>query len=888
MVISREEPLWCNDERRNAVLRAPGHPLNGVDFVEYRFDPLALPSRRHRLEVTFLKPPPAGLIGTPAAFRLEGGVRIVGIQILDVAGDPDPNRLVVFASQAGDLSLYILRVLNPAIDAERSEAAFSFRAGCAADFDCRPRSDCEPGVTAEPALDYLAKDYQSFRRLLLDLLPQLNPDWTERSPADLGVTLVELFAYVGDYLSYFQDAAATEAFFDTCRDRVSATRHARLIDYRVHNGRNAATFVRFEGVAGAAGTVPAGTRLLTRIVTPLRGETAPPGVVIAPGTADFDGDLALSDVTVFETAVPVAVNSDHNLLHIHSWGDAACCLAAGAREAWLFGLRPAGADQLAFRPALRIGDYLLLEEVLGARTGIEADADIRHRQVVRIELTEDTADLAYRDRLVGGVLTPATGGDPRLPLQNVRWRQADALAFPLCLSAEHPETGELIAQIAVARGNVTPADHGRTVVRAWHDPPQPGDMLPRLNLGTGRAPPEPATIRWPIPMQSFGEGPLTYQAMPRDPVFAPDGRLTTGRHDLDIPPSAAMPAAVVEFTYEGGETEIWNPVPSLLDSGVYDPHFVAETDANGLARLRFGDDQYGRRPGEPIAVQARYRIGNGRSGNIGAETLLHVVTPEAADLTDPANPDGGPLPFPGIAGIYQPLPARGGADPQAIEEIRQLAPEAFRAETFRAVTEPDYEAATIKQPGVAAAKASFNWTGSWHTVFVAIHPLDPDDLDPLPGGGAVLKPGFADRLSAALVRYKLAGYDLVVRAATYVPIELDIQICVARGHFRGDVLEVATAALSNRRLTGGVLGFFHPSRFRFGSPVYASRIYEALHAIDGVDSATIRVFKRYWDQPNGELERGVIPMGPFEIARLDNDRNQPEFGVLRLTAVGGL
>ena len=46
--------------------------------------------------------------------------------------------------------------------------------------------------------------------------------------------------------------------------------------------------------------------------------------------------------------------------------------------------------------------------------------------------------------------------------------------------------------------------------------------------------------------------------------------------------------------------------------------------------------------------------------------------------------------------------------------------------------------------------------------------------------------------------------------------------------------------------------------------------------------------KRYWDLPNGELERGLVPMGPNEVARLDNNRNQPEFGVLRLSAVGGL
>ena len=36
---------------------------------------------------------------------------------------------------------------------------------------------------------------------------------------DLGITLVELLAYVGDHLSYYQDAVATEAYLDTARQR---------------------------------------------------------------------------------------------------------------------------------------------------------------------------------------------------------------------------------------------------------------------------------------------------------------------------------------------------------------------------------------------------------------------------------------------------------------------------------------------------------------------------------------------------------------------------------------------------------------------------------------------------------------------------------------------
>lgn len=879
-MISREEPLWCDDERRNAVLEAPLHPLNGVDFVEYRRDPLALPARRHRVEVKFLKPPPASLTGAPEAFAIEGGIRIVGIVTLAVEIDPtDPARLIVFVDREGDFSTYWLHVTDPVIDAERSEAAFSFKAGCPTLFDCRPRHDCEPPAFVEPSLDYLAKDYQSFRRLMMDLAPQLNPDFDERNAADLTVTLIELFAYVGDYLSYFQDAAVTEAFFDTCRERISAARHARLIDYAMHNGRNAHAFIQFDGVQGVNGIVLSGTKLSTRIVNPLRGQPAAPGLVIAPGLADFDADPALVDATIFETAAPVRLIASRNQLRIHDWGDTACCLAKGAREAWLYATEAQGADLVATRPDFEPGEYLLLEEVLGSRTGIAADADPRNRQVVRIELAEPTTDPVFRDRLVGAVLTPAGAADTKLPLLHVRWREIDATTMPFCLSFEHPQTKQIIPQVTVARGNVTPIDHGRTVVRNWPNPLSPQTELPGLEAGQGR---------WPIDVQPLSDGPLTFAAMPADPVFAPDGRLASGRHDLAVPAESAMPAIVVRYGWPSLDDEIFRPVRTLIGSDAYDAHFVAEMDNRGIAKLRFGDDQYGRRPAGPDAALARYRIGNGRAGNIGHGALVHVVTPEAADLVDPANPGGAALPFPAIAAMRQPLPARDGADPQSIEEVRQLAPEAFRAITFRAVTEADYEAAALGLPGVAAAKARFVWTGSWHTVFVSIHPIDPRLLERLPGGGALLEQGFAERISAALNRLRLAGYDLEVRAAVYVPIELEIQLCIARGHFRGDVIEAAAEALSNRRLQGGRLGFFHPENFRFGEGVYSSQIYAVLQAIDGVESVRIDVMKRYWALPNGELQRGVVPMGPDEVARLDNDRSQPEFGVLRFTAVGGL
>ena len=47
---------------------------------------------------------------------------------------------------------------------------------------------------------------------MLRLAQQRLPEWTDRSPADLGMLLVDLFAYMGDIVVYYQDRIASEMF----------------------------------------------------------------------------------------------------------------------------------------------------------------------------------------------------------------------------------------------------------------------------------------------------------------------------------------------------------------------------------------------------------------------------------------------------------------------------------------------------------------------------------------------------------------------------------------------------------------------------------------------------------------------------------------------------
>ena len=109
---------------------------------------------------------------------------------------------------------------------------FSFKAGCPSDLDCQPPPPlCPPLAGDAPPIDYLAKDFLSFRQALLDFSALRYPHWQERSEADFGVMFLEALSALADDLSYTQDRVAAEATLITATQRRSVVRHARLVDY---------------------------------------------------------------------------------------------------------------------------------------------------------------------------------------------------------------------------------------------------------------------------------------------------------------------------------------------------------------------------------------------------------------------------------------------------------------------------------------------------------------------------------------------------------------------------------------------------------------------------------------------------------------------------------
>ncbi len=1094
----------CNENRKAAVLGNPA--LNGIDYLEV-LDSGAPPGvpRQQTLFIHCLNPLSPAMTFSPSPTGSSAVVNVLiegGESITNVAVDwiieasaidntqpadvqallpvvnalPDKaNVLVVRTHEAGDFSTYCLRLVNSAAQAEQdpfevtavmtgfdpqlAAVDFSFKVECGPDFDCKPETECITPAELPPPINYLAKDYGSFRTTTLDRLNQLLPGWGgSATEADLGVALAELIAYVGDSLSYQQDAVATEAYLETARRRVSLRRHALLVDYRVHDGCNARAWIQLV-LSGNPGEVVFLDRTVTRFYT------FAPGMPASLKVGDGNEEAALlSGVQVFEPMHDAVLYPEHNQMSFYTWGDNNCCLPKGATEASLSG---------AF-PHLVAGDVLIFEEVKGPQTGFAADADLRHRCAVRLTQVAILTDPLFKDG----------GGNP-LQVTEIQWSEDDALPFPVCISSTFLDASndpQNVTDVSVVYGNVVLADHGLS----FTDRPLGEVPAPRLTYPANPAadrcdpvPPTPLPVRFRpqvpdspltqavplaiVPLAGvgnpvtpavvrFGSGPIDLpdsngfpclslmttnpagwpqyfgvrvnansvhpanidlavvynppggaagihaqtiveqfgdlSLNPADPNYvvnlvnsiskfivvpasytppagplagfpaAPSMLANTGSidlFDLSSPPkpylvleannpeawpqlfgvlaqvnaqnpaqfdllavydpaagglgvalpvtveifagltiadaaslidpesdlisiesfaqapdanlsaaalispdaNAAVPSITLAGTLEAITTG-WNPMQDLLESAESDPVFVVEVESDDTATLRFGDNVNGRTPESGTAFTAAYRIGNGTAGNVGADSLIY----KAADAR--------------IEKCRNPIAACGGVDPETGDQIRRRAPQAFLTQE-RAVTMADYAAMTELNHQVERASASLRWTGSWYTVFDAVEPV----------GGGMLGAVLSRSVKSGLERYRLAGQDLEIDSPQYVSLEITLAVCVDPDYFASDVQRALLQVLSNRVLSNGQKGLFHPDNFGFGQTVYLSPLYAAARAIAGVTAVTATTFQPQGLPTNQFLDAGEMKLGALQIARLDNDRNFPDHGQLTLVMEGG-
>ena len=834
-------PHLLLDDDKYKILECLGVP-NGIKSVE-----VTLTANKAQLDVQFfnrnslqkifdddddaVNPKPAKLIfPITGGHRLPAGPAAGQVQVTQLNPDIANARLTLTIEPIGDYSTYQLGVdliAYPNFDPVFSEIPFKFRPGC---FNTNCAPEWEPGEPRRPApvIDYLAKDYDSFRHTMMAAMMERVPGWEATSEADLDQVLIDLFSAAADELSDYQDRVMNEAYLATARKRVSLARHARLMDYHIHQGSQASTWVALE---------------LTMVPAPAANER----LWLKSNYRFWAGGGKESDpsAVVFVARDEQLVHPLANRFGLYTWSDTAPALEAGSTSADL-SLTNATADQPT---AERVRDlvrdrtisHLLIQEYLNPATGRVNGRDPRKRQLLRLipGASGDHAATALFDPLTGEWLV------------RVHWREEDRLQSNYCFTVECPERVE---NVSFFHGNLVRVSHGR---------PTASPVLfkaPDAVLASADEFHYELTRWGAVCRLPKTKSPLAYRSTP------PGG---------DIPPLSTLSVTVTP-----GGADPWDEVPNLIHSDVSDEngdHFVVETDENGLSLIRFGNGTNGMKLPEGAVVTCDFQFGDGLPGNIGLDKLVNSVKGVPALVSRIANGPKTTLSAAqaSVLDSWNPFDVLDGRAPEPAAEIIRRVPEAYRARQLRAVTLKDYVNRAQEVAGVSRAAASYAWTGSWRTVRLTIDPA----------GTTVLGDDLRRDVARYLEAVRLIGEDLEIRPPLFVPLEIHIAVCAAPDFWPEDLRFILEQEFSAGYTPDGRKGFFHPDLWTFGRPLHASQLSGRIQQVEGVEHVISVTLKR-WNETASPVQ-SITKLRHNEIIRVANDPDHLELGFIFFEVRGG-
>lgn len=660
-----------------------------------------------------------------------------------------------------------------------------------------------PG-NALAGLNYLVRDFNEFRGLLLDRISTFDPGWSDRNVADLGVMLTEVLAYLADDLAYYQDAVATEAYLTTARRRKSVHRHVRLLDYWLDDGAGARVWVRF--AAAASVRIPAGTALLAAVGGP---------ALVQAGTYE-DTQLRKRSDLVFETMDELVVEPGLARIRI---------VDRSGRQGYVI---PAGATEIEVEDvALGLLD-VVESDARAARDG-RTLSSLEPGYVLLFESRSDLELPAHPVRIIGRKVT-SSGATPTVVL---RWDHRDAPKQPLPVS--RVIDGILERELTVMAGNVTLADFGES--QLWQ---LPANVDPALSY----RPSLPVAI---VPLALRDLATTTPAAVAIDPpaaVVRPAIRLSELRDARALRGEATLERAIrIEDPSGFDVVATWTPVPDLLLSAGFSRTFVVESEAIG-STLRFGDGTFGRPPAIGAAFLARARVGDPSRSDVGVGAISTVVAPRPAAGEQPLF-DGWAL---ARLTVDNPVAAVGGRAPELIATAKRAAP-ALANCINAALTLADYRALATRIAGVADVATVQRWTGSWMTTFVHVRASDSQR-----------EASVLENVERVLATGRVAGRAFIVRPPDWVALAIRLQVTLAEGFGHEGVRAALHRAFFRAPVGAWEPGFFHPSRWRFGETVWASAITTWAEGVAGVASVSISELARLRDRGSTRHAASTKPL----------------------------
>ena len=748
----------------------------------------------------------------------------------------EDTRLVarVHLAGPGGFGPHRLQIDHDRVDPYFRAVEFSFKVDCERNVDCAQIGPtCPPAEQTDVPLDYRARDFWSFRRALLEFAAQRYPDWQDRLEADVGVMLVEVMSALADEMAYYQDRAAREAWLETATQRRSVRRHARLVDYALHDGLGARGWIQVtvaeEEELDLTGTCVAGG-----------SEVEPIYFEVGTGMRDDRRHL---------------VSASRNWWHAYVWDEDAPCLSVGATELYVRG------DQTSI---LRLEDGQLTVHWVLLRYEPEESTLPARCWLVRLrDASLENDPLA---------LDPDPGSESRQSVTRLTWGEEHALPF------------ELDLRTTTVHGNLVPITAGRTTT--GHFRIGKAERLGDLPIAIERRGPDNSVAHLyslegsdTVPIVWLGEDPRSAQPEVQLVEANNEDSLWNWRRSLLWPQSSGPDDRC--FTLDDG---MWRRVVAYPCGP--EEHVHQDCACGDGTTIRFGDDEFGRVPPTGSVFRVRYRLGGGSRGNVPPDTINRVaptaetgesMTSSDHDVDVAPERESSP-PRTDRVEITNPFATSGGLDPEPLDEARKLAPEAFRSIAFRAVRPEDYAEAAERLPWVQRAQARSRWTGSWLSTFVTADPRQQ----------AGLSEPRKRELREHVDRFRQVGRDVHVLDPRYVDLDLRIRVCVEPDAYAADVKVRALRALFGEPARHDTQGFFEPDRFTFGRRLDRVALEAAVASVPGV-RAVMHICKRRRGWYDWERFTGLsVEVGVNEVVRVCNDPLHPEWGVVEIKTEGGL
>lgn len=778
-----------------------GGRLEGTAWQGIRYLELDLPtSGAYKAVVTAHLNQPVGALSADNVTVTGGRARTDLPYDVTLSG----SDVVVSFTSFGDHSDYQINLVQGGNSTLRihpffASASFRFTIGCEGG-DCEDSGEQASATPAQrPTVDLLTKDFNGFVRVLTDWVKVRNPHWADLSPASFERVIVDLLAWQGDMLSYYQDRVANEAFIDTASQRHSLRQHAALLGTSLFDGAAATTTLSFD--VSSSGFVPLGLQVR------VKGREESP--------------------VVFTLTSRGRVRTENNsaALALAAWPEATdAAVPAGATEALLWGqsVDLVAGDRLAF--------------VQGAFSQVVTLTEVRQESVAGWVSSPDQAfDVSL---------------DPPAALTRITWSEAlRAALYPW----RDPEIPLRI------HANLVDAVHGQRKT-AWVSAAGSGagrrDVVMDLNRRN--------SIVARVNRGDTAVYLLRALQVPEKPVlFDADGESSVPAFDLVV----------------DGET--WSRQEHLHNSKSYDLHYVASADEDGSLWIQVGDGTAGHEieverdaetgASRPLStIELRYRLGDPIAGNTALDTLTEIVKPVTGSDEEAALSGLG---YPSGVTVTNVLPGTGGRQPQPRAAAREAIPASLRhGDLERAVSLSDYAEVAMQVDGVARATARA-LGGVFNTVLVLVDPSEGD----------ALSDEVKAEVEAHLERRRMAGREVRVMGPEYVPLEVELIVCVKTGFLRHKVRDRVLAEL--RPGTSDRQGWFHPDRLSFGDQVRLGDLLAVVAAIPGVKTAKAVTFRKRVDV-NGASVTPILRFGVTEVPRMDADPDYPEHGSLSVRVVG--